>query len=221
MVKPINLEREILYDLYINKRLTIDEVCKVTGVKSRKTLIKYMKQHDIKARDVNKESSLLTRLGVTDDQFKEILLTKYKGHSESMNEIAREFNVSHVIIKKYLNKFGIPTRSKKEANTLQHGGTGNRNWRGGKITHNEGYKMIYMPSHPHHAYANYVYEHRLVMEQHIGRLLNSDEHIHHINGIRDDNRIENLQTLTNSEHRHLHNEQKRKDKNKDQMEMDI
>jgi hypothetical protein len=48
-----------------------------------------------------------------------------------------------------------------------------------------------------------VREHRHVIEQHLGRKLKTFEHIHHINGNPIDNRIENLQVLTNSEHQKL------------------
>lgn len=45
-----------------------------------------------------------------------------------------------------------------------------------------------------------IKEHRYIMEKYIGRKLLSDEHIHHINGIKTDNRLENLEILSRSDH---------------------
>lgn len=77
-------------------------------------------------------------------------------------------------------------------------------WKGGRFTDRKGYIYVRAPDHPNANAVGYVFEHRLVMERVLGRLLAPDEVVHHINGIRDDNRPENLQVMTHVEHMRLH-----------------
>ena len=69
-----------------------------------------------------------------------------------------------------------------------------------------GYVLVYCPNHPFADRGGYVSEHRLVMEKALGRTLSSDEIVHHKNGIKADNAIENLQLTNVSEHAKIHME---------------
>jgi hypothetical protein len=74
-----------------------------------------------------------------------------------------------------------------------------------KFVDTKGYVMFAYPNHPRTNAKGYVREHILVMEAAIGRYVVWPEQIHHINGIKSDNRIENLQLCANhAEHFKLH-----------------
>lgn len=136
------------------------------------------------------------------------LQEKYWGEMLSTRSIASLAGVTQKTILRWMKRFGIlsrapgmkgrrhslKTRRKISRATKGRRGEKNPSWKGGRVDSGRGYILIYCPNHPS-VKGNYVYEHRLVMEKALGRYLESWEIVHHINGIRDDNRPENLQLL--------------------------
>lgn len=71
------------------------------------------------------------------------------------------------------------------------------------LVRKDGYRLLWFPDHPA-AHRGYVYEHRVVAEELVGRPLKRSEIVHHINEDRGDNRLENLEILTKAEHQYHH-----------------
>lgn len=71
------------------------------------------------------------------------------------------------------------------------------------IYHSAGYALVWKPDHPK-AVNGRVFEHRLVMEQVLGRFLKDDEYVHHLDENKINNAPENLQVVSNPEHGRIH-----------------
>lgn len=64
----------------------------------------------------------------------------------------------------------------------------------------KGYVLVWEPEHPNKAFHGWQYEHRIIMERKLGHYLRSDEAVHHINHVKDDNRDENLEVMGAIDH---------------------
>jgi len=77
-------------------------------------------------------------------------------------------------------------------------GAGSRFWKGGRLQKSNGYIWIFQGNN------TYKQEHRLVVEKALGRPLETLEEVHHINGIKHDNRNCNLLVCSKKYHKWLH-----------------
>lgn len=111
----------------------------------------------------------------------------------SAASIGSRFGVCYTTILNRLTALGIAHK--------KHGcpGATNGHWRGGRQKYIGGYIRIWLAeTDPFYCMADHhgtVFEHRLVMARFLGRPLERGEVVHHINGIRDDNRLENLELI--------------------------
>jgi len=123
---------------------------------------------------------------------------KYISENKSCRDIAITYNVSSATICRRAKELNIKLKRKNYKLGKKH-----HLWQGGIHKSKRGYVFLKI-DHPNSNINGYVQEHVYIMSNKLGRKIEKNEIIHHINGDKSDNRLENLILLNNIQHCSAH-----------------
>ena len=168
--------KEYLYNAYVDRHLTMAQIGKEVGC-SAATILYDLRRFNIPIRET----------------------AEYNRGRKVPQEHIEKLRRIHT------GKYVSEETRRKLSESRKRGHFRSPNWKGGKRTgRTDEYIQVYKPDHPNATKEGYMMEHRLVMEQMIGRYLTKDEVVHHKNKKRFDNRPDNLQLMTFKEHMAFH-----------------
>ena len=130
-----------------------------------------------------------------DDSLSNLIYDYYVNKKYTYRQIKEKTGLHNTLVKKILLNMGLTEDSLQRRRVPS--GRASSNWKTGRYVDENNYVRIRLErDHKFNIMANSsgcVFEHRLVMAEHIGRPLLHHETVHHKNGDRQDNRIENLE----------------------------
>jgi len=197
---------ELLRKLYWQEELSTLEIGKRLNL-SKASIKDAMERYGIPRRTRQEATSNAHKTGRLPNYRANLDATQlynlYWGQSFSIPKIAKELKISTDVVRNAMLYSGIPRRSRSEAGRLwQSKGDKNASWKGGRTRH-QGYNLIRQLEHPRANNQGYVREHILVWEEVHNRFLPQGWVVHHLNGIKDDNRPENLVAFSSRKHAHV------------------
>lgn len=178
-------DKNWLYQKYIIEKLSIIKIAKLTN-KGSSGIIYWLKVYNIKRRTISE--TLKGRIFSKEHRIN--LGNSLKKRYQFYHHPKKDRPVSEITRK----KIGDANRGEKSGR-----------WKGGKVIRKKGYIYIFKPNHPRAEKRGYVPEQILIAEKALGRNLNKNEKVHHINFDKHDNRNSNLLICSHSYHRCLHN----------------
>lgn len=206
-MKKLNDEQiKLIIKLYSEDNKTIKQLA-VEFNCCHVTIYRVLKENGIKKS--KEKIALLQGITVFTKEQQDNIIKLYTQDLFSTNQIAKLLDTHQRAIRRTLKNNGTELRKSHnrfknlDGSEYESPKFGDKSplWKGGRRISDDGYVYIIDPNRKcGQTKKRHIREHRYIMEQHINRKLNIDEHVHHINGIKDDNRIENLVIKKSTNH---------------------
>lgn len=204
---PLLQNSDWLKQKYIGEKYSTEQIAAMVGSSSGN--VRCALQHsNIPIRSVS--DGILTHRRVKYPELwdRKWLIKEYENKKNPILKIAEEVGCNPRSVTTALDRHNIKRRTRKEVQKLinkkSRKGRNASNWKGGSFLFKKkaggNYRYIYTPEHPNATKDGYVFEHRLVMEEKLGRILSKDELVHHKDGDSLNNKAENLEVVSKSQH---------------------
>lgn len=202
MTAKIEIPQDELERYYLDNLLSVNDIARLYNCRAITIRRKAQEFGFNRKRDVSRLGALRrynhndeVKVNLDKDRIAEL----YTRNKMTLKGISLLFHLRVRTIKEILNSRKIEIRQGGPGKGKLH-----HSWKGGRTITSQGYILIRVPNHPraqwHNGVKAYVFEHILVWEQTNNRSLPNGWIVHHLNGIKSDNRPENLLGMPKSGH---------------------